>query len=528
MVRLSFVRDRGDGTFVLHDLAEELVRAEIGERLSALTTEASELLEKASIEQSDYTLLGLAISVQALADEPGALRKLDEFSDKLILKYETTNAMILFDAIRLDSAEGGITLDTLRAYVYALTGRVAEAEHLSSRAIEIAQNLVKNGSSDGMMYHGRATYLLARVYDLAYRHTESENLHREVLRIIDNIEEEPRGAHASWMLQDMKPTVLHFLGIGLSVCNRHAEAEKLLRESLDYWIAYVQRSDLEQNDPLKSMLHLTRNHLAYALYNSGKASESEELLWKVIETSDDPVNTLLAERFLGLILRGTTRSEEAKEVLGKCLASYKELAENDPECEPSMARIMTQLALLHFESGDYSEAEFLYRDALSILRRLQDEGKVHSHSIAWSLRHLGAVLADTGSPEEAKEAFQEAKLIYTELVKTSEAYLDGYAAVLNNLGVLLNRMNKHSGAEEAFREAYRISMKLSNEHPEAVLLASLHSKVAGNLSIFLGESGQQDEADELLDEASEIQKRLVDIAPEMYRHCAFDDFEFAF
>jgi hypothetical protein len=71
-------------------------------------------------------------------------------------------------------------------------------------------------------------------------------------------------------------------------------------------------------------------------------------------------------------------------------------------------------------------------------------------------------------------------------------------------------------------------MKLSNKHPEAVLLASLHSKVAGNLSIFLGESGQQDEADELLDEASEIQKRLVDIAPEMFDHCAFDDFEFVF
>ncbi|MFX0046169.1 MAG: hypothetical protein ACFE8Z_09995, partial [Candidatus Hermodarchaeota archaeon] len=72
LIRLSFVRDRGDGTWVVHDLARELIIAELGQRLEHSTAQVAHSLEESSIEESDYTLLGLATSVQALASEMGA------------------------------------------------------------------------------------------------------------------------------------------------------------------------------------------------------------------------------------------------------------------------------------------------------------------------------------------------------------------------------------------------------------------------------------------------------------------------
>ncbi|MHA2425926.1 MAG: hypothetical protein ACXAEF_14135, partial [Candidatus Thorarchaeota archaeon] len=60
--RMSFVIDRGDGYYVLHDLAEELVRSELGNRLDSLTEEVAGLLEKAAAAESDYNLLGLSVS----------------------------------------------------------------------------------------------------------------------------------------------------------------------------------------------------------------------------------------------------------------------------------------------------------------------------------------------------------------------------------------------------------------------------------------------------------------------------------
>ena len=65
MIRLSFVKDMGCGVYVLHDLAEDLVKAELGSRLSQLSNEVAQLLEKGFEVEEDYTLLGLSYAVQA-------------------------------------------------------------------------------------------------------------------------------------------------------------------------------------------------------------------------------------------------------------------------------------------------------------------------------------------------------------------------------------------------------------------------------------------------------------------------------
>ena len=60
--KLSFVVMRDDGTFVLHDLAEELVIAEMGHRMDALVDDVSELLERKYEELEDIKLKGFSLS----------------------------------------------------------------------------------------------------------------------------------------------------------------------------------------------------------------------------------------------------------------------------------------------------------------------------------------------------------------------------------------------------------------------------------------------------------------------------------
>ncbi len=69
LIQLSFVKLREDGSRVLHDLALDLVRAELGSKLNTIVSEVSELLEKTSKESENPALLGIALSVKAIASE---------------------------------------------------------------------------------------------------------------------------------------------------------------------------------------------------------------------------------------------------------------------------------------------------------------------------------------------------------------------------------------------------------------------------------------------------------------------------
>ncbi|MFW9800608.1 MAG: hypothetical protein ACFFD9_09240, partial [Candidatus Thorarchaeota archaeon] len=98
LIRLSFVRNRRDGTWVLHDLARELIVAELGQRLQDSTDQVAGLLEKASTDESDYALLGLSLSVQAMAAEWDAAAKLGSIASDLIWRADFSDALELVDA----------------------------------------------------------------------------------------------------------------------------------------------------------------------------------------------------------------------------------------------------------------------------------------------------------------------------------------------------------------------------------------------------------------------------------------------
>ena len=105
MIRLSFVKDMGCGVYVLHDLAEDLVKAELGSRLSQLSNEVAQLLEKGFEVEEDYTLLGLSYAVQAndmdvlISAGMQCLGKVFKCLMSLILKTRSHMQLLLLAAV---------------------------------------------------------------------------------------------------------------------------------------------------------------------------------------------------------------------------------------------------------------------------------------------------------------------------------------------------------------------------------------------------------------------------------------------
>jgi hypothetical protein len=101
--RLSFVREREGGNFVLHELAVDLVKAELSGNLKNLALDVGGLLEKASEEKTDYKLLGLAISVQGLHSPQSALEKMERVSSDLSWRFQFRSAIEFHDSIKLET-----------------------------------------------------------------------------------------------------------------------------------------------------------------------------------------------------------------------------------------------------------------------------------------------------------------------------------------------------------------------------------------------------------------------------------------
>ena len=142
LIHLSFVRSLGEDRWVFHDLARELVAAELGDRISGLTDELVRLLVEKSREESDYTLLGLARSVQALVSQEEALKEIDLQIGEFDYQMATADALPFLDSIRIDSVKGQAFINRLRGWILYCAGRVADGEHAYLEALELARSAV--------------------------------------------------------------------------------------------------------------------------------------------------------------------------------------------------------------------------------------------------------------------------------------------------------------------------------------------------------------------------------------------------
>ncbi|MFX1544349.1 MAG: tetratricopeptide repeat protein, partial [Promethearchaeota archaeon] len=519
LIRLSFVKDRGDKTWVLHDLAKELIVAELGQQLQTSADEVAILLEKSSANESDYALLGLAMSVRALASERDAEAKLGATVTDLIVR-NNYSALTLLEAVRIDTNEGQTIIQSLRGGALTAMNRVADGEHALMSALENFQSLGKRIPDELLVHIARTQWFLGYLQRKTQRAVEAEESLRQSIKIYKSLDETTLGFRP----QDLA-SVLYMLGYVLTVVNRPEEAQEACREAHQL---FQESPKIPSSDATYGIIR-TLSIMSYASLMTGTTLEAEKSLRESIgicrglvkehqELEGPMINSSNA---LGELLTHTSRPYEAIELFREQIQLTRELVKKNPEAGSLWLVVgFTNLALPLKQIGMYAEAEEKYREAVTLSRNLVEKTpSVFLPLLAWTLSDYAVLLRQTDRDSEAEDSCREALSIHRELlVSTPGKYLNLVAWNLNNLAVLLRQTGRISEAEENYGEALDIAREIIHKAPEAIFFADLLAAILNNIAVLLRQTGKPSEAKETLQEALEIRRSLAKKAPRIFLH----------
>ncbi|MFX1417078.1 MAG: tetratricopeptide repeat protein, partial [Promethearchaeota archaeon] len=518
LIRLSFVKYREDGTWVLHDLARELIIAELGPRLQDSTDEVAELLERTSNDESDYTLLGLAMSVRALVAERDAEARIGSLVFDFTFNAAYSDALTFLDAVAVRTKEGEAILRGLRGGVLTMLNRFADGEDALLSALQAFREFGEEIPDELMVHKARTLSDLGRLLQKTERTSEAIETLEKSVKIYRELDEKTLGFH----IKDMAQTVMR-LGWVLIIVNRLEEGEKASREAYEL---YRRSKTTEFYDPARSFVP----GIAAALASAGKIPEAEDSLREYIrilrEFASNGVDSSRLRLAICLgnlseLLSKTSRPYEAEKLCREAIHMEKEAARMKPESYLSwIPPVLNLLALPLKQTGRYSKAEEAYIEALEISRELAETTPgAFSFLAAWTLFDYAVLLRQTGRVSEAEEACREALDMHRELVTISPSKYNRLVSWnLNNLAVLLSQTNRAPEAEEAYREALVIAREIALGAPEAVLLTDLLATILNNLAVLLRKTGKTPAAEETIQEALEIRRQLAQKSPELFLH----------
>jgi tetratricopeptide (TPR) repeat protein len=520
LIRLSFVRNRGDGTWVLHNLARELIVAELGQRLHDATDKVAELLERASTDESDYSLLGLALSVRAMAAERDAAAKLGSIVSDLMWRQDYSDALALLDATRIDTKGGQAIVHGLRGGVLTHMARVADGEHALREALETFREFSKKIPDELLVHVARTQHFFGLLLMYIGRSSEAEECYRESLEIYRILDENTLGFRPrdmAWAFQS--------LGYGLMRVHRLEESEKAYREALQL---YEESKSTVSYDPMTGITLLQRS-ISMTLFLSGRPLESEEIQRNALQicrerASERPDNLSLRHVCFSLAtladsLRLMNRPYEAIDLYREAVQFARKLAKKEPESFLFILPFtLTGSALPLRQTGRYSEAEEAYLEAVDIFRELAEKTPdVYLKFLALTLLDFAVLLRQTGRASEAEVKCREALGTHRELAAKFRGQHDYQLPWnLNNLAVLLRKTGRTAEAEETYREALHIARETSLEAPEAVFLIDPVATILNNLAVLLRQAGKTAEAEKVFLEALEIRRRLAQKSPEFF------------
>ncbi len=528
LIHLSFVRSLGEDKWVFHDLARALVAAELGDRMSGLANELIEILEEKSKEESDYTLLGLARSVQALVSLDEALKEIYlqiRSNDNLM---PSADVLQFLDSIRIDSVKGQAFINHLKGETLFSMGRVADGEHAYLEALELARSVVVDEQDMSQAYVSYSLYSLGGLYFYTGRFSESEEILKESLKISRNLlKSHPNPQWPGPPVQVLYSLTLQEYGHLIARQGRFDEGTDSWREAERSIIEYFRSSDAELK--YEYLVPYIQLGLGGLLFYSGEASEAEDIYRKIIRTAEKPIYQIWASVCLGEILTWTGSLSEAEEVLQQALESYQRHVIDNPSFAKDTAYIIVEL-LIHLGyilrvSHRSAKAEDNYRKALGICRKIIDEiPEFNRDYLAFTLREFAVFLHESGRYSEAEEFSLEAFEIAKVLVKKShKKFAIILPRLLNNHAVIQSKMGRLSEAETTINEALEIAVnciqgKAITGEEKPVFFNDLISAIHNNTGLILWSTNRIKEAQKELEVALALQSKLADKAPLMFNY----------
>jgi tetratricopeptide (TPR) repeat protein len=562
LTRMSFVKMRGDGTFVLHDLAEELVRAELGRQLGPLVLEVSSLLERESEEAHDLSLLGMALSVEALYSEDEAIQRAKSTIRKLLRSESREDALEILRNLSFRTVRGKAEHQGMLGWALSVGNRYAEAEASLGDAIGAIEqltmrDLASNGASLGLYLS-----LLGRVIcDTKKYHEGVEYLTRaaEVQRQLAStgIEEslenlaETLAALAFYLVfgqdrtDEARPLAQEAVEIYRQVKNQEqlpwalnnlalaqvstAQTTKVLQEALDLQRKLCRQ---EPNNPrFRARLAAVLNNLASNLLTSGRVRAAGDMFLEVIEerrvlseTNPGVHGPRLAHAlyvYQNFFWR-VGQISRAEQVLNDSLQMYDKLAEEEPRAY-NLYRLLLWFcqARLIIVYGDTSRADSvisrakcLLREEIGQNRELLSSSSLTRYAANVSLAFYGRTLRMADAEKCLKKAIQ----FWRESgVQSSEnEFLLGEA--LNNGGAYYLSVNKISEAKNLLEEATSVLKK----HRNRLLVYSKHHYALSlcNRAMAHRRGGESREAKEVYQESLELLKEIAYLIPNRYQYTA--------
>ena len=168
---------------------------------------------------------------------------------------------------------------------------------------------------------------------------------------------------------------------------------------------------------------------------------------------------------------------------------------SDPGDRPKLATDLNNLAVFHYDLGDYARAKPLFREALAIFARLGERAPVATIQV-----NLASILTHQGRRDEALALHHEALETRRDLYGDDDPRV---ASSLHSLGILHYTSSRFEVAEPLLREALRIYRDHYGDE---------HTRVASawaNLGSVLFEQGKVDEAEALYEQALELRLTLL-------------------
>ncbi|MHA2142521.1 MAG: tetratricopeptide repeat protein [Candidatus Thorarchaeota archaeon] len=530
LINLSFVRVRDDGTFVLHDLAEELVRTELGNRLQDIAEEVARLLKKASEKEDDYLLLSLSLSVEAVAAPQKALEKLKRFYLRVAYRPIYSKLIVLLDTLKIKTEVARIFILYLKGWSLMWLGRYADGEQAIRAALENPSELTKDYTDLNLTHlelHGRL--FLAGLLDMSKRPIEAEREYREG---IENYRKFSEREKSKGRLMDpwnffMYMAFLQWFGAFLVNLGNYEEAEERFNEILSLKGDFQKVMIEFEPEIAWTIIADTYLQISRIYGRMGRMAEAEEALQGAL---DGPIH-LWIERdvliYLFDCLEKSGKAIEAENALREGLRISRVFYEQDPNMSFSgwavLVRNLVLLAAFLRKIGKYSEVEELVKESRQIAKQHAPSEGLDSDAVVWPLDEFAILLRHLGRCEEAEEAHTEELETFR---KSSDKYPDNYRLVLikalNNLAILLRYTDKLAESEEMYQEALA-NVELESTDSlvdigrylaDILSKASVKSRILNNYSILLKQTKRFSDSEKTLREALEIKRKLTQEFPE--------------
>ncbi|BAY11379.1 FxSxx-COOH system tetratricopeptide repeat protein [Calothrix sp. NIES-2098] len=192
----------------------------------------------------------------------------------------------------------------------------------------------------------------------------------------------------------------------------------------------------------------------------------------------------------GYYLKQRGQYSEAEPLYKKALSLRQRLL---GEAHPDVAISYNNLAMLYYSQGRYAEAEPLYQTAQMLL------GEEHP-CVASSYNNLGALYDSQGRYLEAELLYKKALALNQQLLGEKHPWV---ASSYNNLALLYYSQGRYAEAEPLYQKALSLKkLLLGEKHP---WVASSYNNLAG----LYHSQGRYSEAEPLYQKALSLNKQLL-------------------